>query len=111
MDKFKELEIEKWDEAEYGVLTEANMEKKLKSQGFDHFKKYIFPPGMEFPDHTHGVTKKDCILRGSFEFRMFGQTVELEAGDMLDVPGGSLHSAKVLGSIPVTFYDASKLKA
>ncbi|KAK3587282.1 hypothetical protein CHS0354_034435 [Potamilus streckersoni] len=102
-----QLKIEKWDTVRDGALTEENMKKKLHSQGYN-FIMYEFGPGTNFPDHTHSVSKKDSILSGRFQFGMYGQSVVLEPGDMIQVPKNTVHNAKVVGSQPVIFFDATK---
>lgn len=64
-----DLKVEKWNEEKDGKLSESSLEQKLRRQGYK-FIRYDFPPGMHFPDHTHGVSKKDAILRGQMKFCM-----------------------------------------
>ena len=101
------LKVEHWDSARDGTLTEENMRKKLKLQGYS-CTRYIFPPGTDFPDHTHGITKKDSIVSGQFRFSIFGKEVILQPGDMVEVPAGVVHNASVVGSDSVVFFDASR---
>ncbi|KAL4223803.1 hypothetical protein ACF0H5_017269 [Mactra antiquata] len=101
------IKIEKWDPNVDGILTVENMEKKLEKQGYT-CTQYEFSPGTNFPDHTHAVSKKDSIVSGKFQFCMFGETVILEPGDMVDVPKHTIHNAKVVGNEPVIFFDATK---
>ena len=54
------LQVEKWNTEIDGPLNEASMRRKLKSQGYSCIK-YTFPPGTDFPDHTHNASKKDSI--------------------------------------------------
>ncbi|KAH3777506.1 hypothetical protein DPMN_178953 [Dreissena polymorpha] len=90
-----------------GPLTIENMEKKLCKLGYT-CTMYKFPPGTNFPDHTHSITKKDSILMGKFQFSMYGETVVMQPGDMIEVPKNTVHSAKVVGNETVTFFDASQ---
>ena len=90
-----------------GPLNEASMRRKLKSQGYSCIK-YTFPPGTDFPDHTHNVSKKDSIIAGQFRFAMKGREVILQPGDMIEVPAGVVHNASVIGSESVVFFDATK---
>ena len=103
----KELTIESWNEEADGKLTEDNVRRKLEKQGYQCIR-YVFPPGTEFPDHTHSYTKKDAIATGKFRFSMFGQEVVLVAGDMMEVPQGAVHNAAVVGSDDVVFFDSTK---
>lgn len=102
-----DLKVEKWNEDKDGKLSESNLENKLRRQGYK-FIRYDFPPGMCFPDHTHGTPKKDAILKGSMKFCMYGQTVVLGPGDMIQVPGNTIHNAIVLGREFLVFYDATR---
>ena len=101
------LKIEPWDPAKDGELSAQSMRRKLESQGYRCIE-YTFPPGTDFPNHTHGVSKKDAIVTGRFRFTMFGETVILKAGDMLEVPKGVVHSASVVGNEDVVFFDSTK---
>lgn len=100
--------VEKWDEAKWGPLTEANMRRKLEAEGYS-VARYTYPPGTFFPDHTHALDKKDAVLRGRFRIRLLGQDVILEPGDMIAVPAHTVHCAEVVGQEPVVSLDASKI--
>lgn len=39
---------------------------------------------------------------------MHGRTVVLQPGDTIEVPRDTVHSAEVLGSDPVVFFDSTK---
>jgi len=102
-----ELKVEKWNTEKDGPLNEKRMREKLKSQGYS-CTRYTFPPGTDFPDHTHGVSKKDSIIAGQFRFAMQGKEVILQPGDMIEVPAGVVHNASVVGNQSVVFFDATK---
>lgn len=99
------MNLMRWDESRDGPLTEAAMRDKLRALGYS-VSRYIYPPGTYFPPHTHGVDKIDGVLAGQFRMEMEGATVVLEAGDMLEVPRGALHSAEVVGNAAVVSLDA-----
>ena len=101
------IKIEKWEESSDGKLSVQTMENKLRRQGF-HCTMYEFCPGTNFPDHTHEISKKDSIVTGRFQFSMYGETVVLEPGDMVEVPKNTVHNAKVVGNESVVFFDATK---
>ena len=100
-----DLTIEHWNAGSDGELTEFAMCKKLQSRGYQ-VSHYVYPPGTIFPPHTHDVDKIDGVLSGQFMMRMDGETVILEAGDTLEVPHGTVHSAEVVGHEPVVSLDA-----
>lgn len=99
------LNLRHWNEAEDGPLNEAAMRRKLEAMGYA-VSRYVYPPGTHFPPHTHPVDKIDGVLSGRFEMRMHGECVVLEAGDLLHVPAGAVHEARVLGGEPVVSLDA-----
>jgi len=101
------IKVEKWDSTCDGQLSVDNMERKLRKQGYNCMM-YEFGPGTNFPDHTHSVSKKDSIVTGRFQFTMFGETIVMEPGDMIEVPKNTVHNAKVVGNKTVTFFDATK---
>ena len=81
------------------------MRRELEQRGYS-VTRYVYPPGTRFPEHSHEVDKIDAVLSGRFRMRMQGGEVILEAGDMLAVPRGVVHSAEVVGDEPVVSLDA-----
>jgi quercetin dioxygenase-like cupin family protein len=103
------MQVEKWDEKRWGKLTEENMRKKLEFEGYS-VSRYHYPARTIFPDHSHSMDKKDAVLSGKFKIEADGQTFLLEAGDMLAVPAGTIHNAKVIGSDSVVSLDAVRVR-
>jgi len=102
------MQIEHWDPARDGELTEANMRRKLQARGYS-VSRYVYPPGTRFPEHDHGVDKIDGVLSGRFRMALLqGGSAILEAGDLLAVPKHVLHSAEVVGDEPVVSLDAMR---
>jgi quercetin dioxygenase-like cupin family protein len=99
--------IEKWDRERWGELNERNMRKKLESEGYEVYG-YVYSPGTQFADHSHGVDKKDSVLSGKFKLVIEGKSFILEAGDMIEVKAGVIHSAEVIGNEPVVSLDATR---
>ena len=99
------MKLEKWDEKRWGKLTEANMRRKLEFEGYS-VTRYVYPSRTIFPNHSHNVDKKDAVISGKFKIEAEGQSFLLEAGDMLPVPAGTVHNAKVIGSDSVISLDA-----
>lgn len=96
-----------WNESEDGKLSSDAMREKLERMGCTVMS-YTYPPGCSFAPHTHGVDKIDGVLSGCFRMTMLGESVILHAGDMLAVPKGVLHSAEVVGDVPVISLDGIK---
>ena len=84
------------------------MRRKLESLGY-RVSRYVYPPGTVFPPHSHAVDKLDGVLSGRFRMEMQGESLFLEAGDILEVPRGMVHSAEVIGEQPVVSLDAVRL--
>ena len=98
------MQVESWNEAEDGPLSEAALRRKLEASGYA-VSRYVYPPGMYFADHTHGVDKIDAVLSGQFRVRMGGESVVLRAGDMVRIPKGAVHSAEVVGEEDAVSFD------
>ena len=94
-----------WNQDLDGHLSETTMWRKLEALGY-RVSCYVYPPGTVFSTHSHSVDKIDGVLAGCFRMSMHGQSVLLQAGDMLEVPQGVLHSAEVVGDDPVVSLDA-----
>lgn len=101
-------DIERWDAARDGPLTEDALCSAIEARGFA-VTRYVYPPGTFFPPHSHGEDKIDGVLSGRFRMEMDGRSVVLEAGDRLYVPAGRMHSAEVVGDAPVVSLDAVRL--
>ena len=57
-------------------------------------------PGMLAPDHSHPGEEIVYIIEGSLEYQLEGKPpVTLEAGEVLFIPAGTIHSAKNVGSV------------
>ncbi|MGH8632247.1 MAG: cupin domain-containing protein [Burkholderiales bacterium] len=54
------------------------------------------------------MDKIDGVLRGRFRISMLGKSHALGPGDCIRVPGGTVHSAEVIGGETVTSIDAMK---
>ncbi len=101
------MRIERWDTDAGGAPTEQALRGRLESLGY-HVTRYDYPPGTRFPTHTHGVDKIDAVLSARFRITMEGESVVLEAGDLVWVPRGAVHSAEVVGDRSVASLDAVK---
>lgn len=101
------VEVEHWDAERDGPLSEQALRRKLEQRGYD-VSRYVYPPGVYFPDHAHSVDKIDGVLAGRFRMTLGDRSVILEAGDCLAVPRGAVHSAEVVGVEAVVSLDAVK---
>ncbi len=100
--------IEPWDQSKWGPLSEENLRRKLMEEGYSSVVCYRYPMGTVFSDHTHSMDKKDSVLEGEFLITLEGKEFLLHAGDSIEVPAHSVHSAQVVGGEAVVSLDAVK---
>ena len=103
------MNVEHWDPARDGALTETSLRIKLEQLGYS-VSRYIYPPGTCFPDHTHSVDKIDAVLSGRLRITTHEGVADLCAGDAIYVPRGVMHSAEVIGQETVVSLDAVKVR-
>jgi quercetin dioxygenase-like cupin family protein len=94
------MTTEHWGRAQGSKLTESALAAKLDALGHTAAR-CVFPPGTDFPDHTHAADNIDAVLSGRFELTIHRKRAVLRAGDWLRVPRGVVHSARVLRDEPV----------
>ena len=59
-----------------------------------------FEPGVAFPRHHHPGEEIVNVLTGSLEYQVDGKApVTLEAGDVLFIPAGTVHTARNVGRV------------
>lgn len=102
------MPLHHWNTTLDGEFSEAALRAKLESLGY-RVARYVYPPGMVFPDHTHGIDKVDAVVSGRFRLVIGGHVVVLGPGDWVDVPRGVVHNATVHGEEPVVSFDAIKI--
>ena len=100
------VRLEKWDK-ERGALSEQAMREWLEAEGYS-VARYVYPPGTYFPGHTHGIDKKDGVLKGKLRIKAAGKDYLLEPGDVLEIPAGTVHDAEVIGDESVVSLDATR---
>jgi quercetin dioxygenase-like cupin family protein len=102
------MAVHRWNTALDGMFSERALRNKLETLGY-RVARYVYPPGTVFPDHTHGVDKVDAVVSGKFRLVISGHVALLGAGDWIDIPRGSVHSAVVQGDESVVAFDAVKV--
>ena len=59
-----------------------------------------FDPGVTFPKHTHFGEEIIYVIEGTLEYDVEGKPpVTVEAGGVLFIPAGAVHSAKNVGKV------------
>lgn len=91
----------------YSGLTESEIEKKIREEGFDPMK-YENGPGDIYPLHQHPETKLLAFLEGSMKVKVADETFNCEKNDKLLISGNAPHSA-VVSPIGCTFFWSEKM--
>ncbi len=79
---------------------------RLRAEGLEP-SSWSNGPGGRYGAHEHGFDKVIAVVSGSISFGLpaDGRSIELEAGDRLELPAGTAHDAQV-GRIGVTCLEA-----
>lgn len=74
----------------------GDIDRRLRDQGL-HAGGWGNGPGERYAAHRHAYDKVIAVERGSIRFGLPGSldSIELDAGDRLDLPAGTLHDALV----------------
>jgi quercetin dioxygenase-like cupin family protein len=104
----QKLKLSRWDPS-WGPMSDRAMSERLQEGGYS-ISKYHYPPGTHFPLHTHAEDKVDSVLEGKLKISWDGGSAVLEAGDMIEIPAGTRHSAEVVGTVTVISLDAVKVR-
>jgi uncharacterized protein YjlB len=80
--------------------------RRLRDEGLDP-SAWSNGPADRYPPHDHGYDKVIVVDRGSIRFGLpaTGATIELDAGDRLELPAATTHDALV-GPAGVTCLEA-----
>jgi len=74
----------------------GDLELRLRREGLDP-SSWSNGPGDRYPAHQHGYDKVIAVERGSIRFGLpsEGRSIDLSAGDRLELPAGTSHDAHV----------------
>lgn len=75
-------------------MNEKDWERKLREEGFNQIFVWGDGPNVSYPDHTHAETTAHIILDGEMTLTVEGKTQTFKAGERIDVPARTVHSAK-----------------
>ncbi len=101
------MNVMHWDSKGEGPCSEEALRSKMERLGYE-VTRYVYPAGVTFPMHSHPVDKIDGVVSGRFRIGVKEGEVLLEAGDMIEIPCGQIHSAEVVGEMPVISLDGIK---
>ena len=83
------------------------LKQGLRDEGYNIYV-YSYPGGMCFPVHQHDHETIHVVLSGSLKVTIDGQDHFLVPGERFPIPAHTLHSAEILGDMPVVCLDATK---
>lgn len=86
------LEVQPWTGQE--APSETALRRILEQEGLAAYR-WSNGPGDVYGAHTHPYHKVIYVVRGSITFGLPGQSIELSAGDRLELPPGTSHDAVV----------------
>lgn len=71
------------------------LERELAREGLGDFFVWRDGPNAFYPNHTHGELTAHIILEGEMTLTCQGQTRTYHAGERVDVPAQTVHSARM----------------
>ena len=69
--------------------------RQLESEGYESVYEWQDKPEAIYEEHSHESKTSLYVTDGEVTFAVDGKEKKLKAGDRLDIPAGSLHSAVV----------------
>jgi quercetin dioxygenase-like cupin family protein len=96
------LAVIRWDAAE--PASDEAILGRYREEGLSPYR-WGNGPSDRYGTHTHGYHKVLYCAKGSITFVANGEPVLLEAGDRLDLPAGTPHSA-IVGAQGCSCYEA-----
>jgi hypothetical protein len=99
------MRIERWDVRRDGPLTEAALQQKIESLGYEVTAQFVAGGGMggqnDLRERLLGVA------RGLVKVTLDGEAAILGSGDLVYVPRGSMHRVEAIGASPVCCFEAA----
>lgn len=97
-----------FDKARYNVSEIDAIRVDIVGDGWDPVL-IQDPPGYEYLPHQHVTSKLLVFLDGIMEVEAAGQRFTSSPGDRLEIPGSTVHSARV-GAAGCTYYWSEQVR-
>ncbi|NKE35147.1 cupin domain-containing protein [Natronococcus sp. JC468] len=104
-----EPRVRRRNEIEYEAVDAADgLEKGVlidESHGAPNFaiRRFVLEAGAEVPEHTNAVEHEQYVLEGEYTVGIGDEEREVEAGDSLLIPAGTVHWYRNEGEEPGAF--------
>ena len=85
----------------------AELHEKLSGEGFSVFA-WQDPPGGYYSDHSHPNDELIVVSSGRIVFTIDNGRYELGAGDAMELPANTRHSAANEDRMPVSYFICTK---
>jgi integrase len=87
----------RWGEVEVETVSPTVSRRVVRGARIEAIR-YVYEPGAEFPSHSHPEEQMTFVLSGRIAFRSGRRTIEAGPGDVVHVPPGVPHAARVVGA-------------
>ncbi|HEY9870758.1 MAG TPA: cupin domain-containing protein [Candidatus Obscuribacterales bacterium] len=87
----------------YSDLSAQELQLRLSQDGYSIFA-WRDAPGTYYPQHSHPHDEFIVVVSGSIVFEIAGSQYELNTGDALELPAGTVHAAVNRGSTAVSYF-------
>ncbi len=83
--------------------TAAELRARMQDDGFNVME-WTDSGGTRYEPHSHDHHAAICPYQGSIEFLINGRSYDLNPGDTLFLPKGTVHAARVPNNSSVSYY-------
>ncbi len=74
---------------------DPKLTQQVFSTGSVMLVRYVYEPGLHFPEHTHPQEQVTMVESGTLEFEIDGESITLEEGDICSIPPNVPHATVV----------------
>jgi mannose-6-phosphate isomerase-like protein (cupin superfamily) len=99
------MQVNRWDPQSDGPLSEAALQRKLKTLGYDSFPR-ANPNGVIVSARVHHCERAEAVVTGLVRVTIDDETVILTDGDIAFIPRGAQSRIEPVGSAPVRCIEA-----
>eukprot|EP00210_Caulerpa_lentillifera_P007830 g7472.t1 len=103
----KAVQTSKWDVEVNGPLTAKNVQDFYRKQGY-LTAHGLTEAGCRYGSHTHIADGWMAVISGQYTIQFDGQKLEMEAGDMCEIPGDMAHEEYIGDEIDAHLLFATK---